>query len=308
MADPVILGTIAGLGALGGFMGSRAQAKGARDAANISAQASREATAAQERMFNRNVDLQEPWRQAGVSSLADLLRFSGQAPQWLRDKYTTTNMVDANDANFDAAAYLRANPDVAASSAFKHDPFSHWEKYGKNEGRKLALQNFDEQGFNTANAEYQKTNPLSSLLENTPGYQFRMEQGNKALERSAAARGGLLSGRQLMAQQRFGQGLASDEYGNQWNRLASLAGIGQTATNNLGTMGANYANAIGNIGMTNAANMGNAALAGANARGSFYQGLGNTAGQALGWSQLLRPSGGGGADFWGDAGYSNAGF
>ena len=60
---------------------------------------------------------------------------------------------------------------------------------------------------------------VQAKLEATPGYQFRMNQGMKALERSAAAKGNLLSGNTLAAAQEFGQGLASQEYGNTINRL-----------------------------------------------------------------------------------------
>ena len=78
-------------------------------------------------------------------------------------------------------------------------------------------------------------------FETDPGYQFRLSEGMKALERSASARGGVLSGRTLKDINRFGQEYASDEYNKaytrfnldrerRFNRLASLAGLGQTAT------------------------------------------------------------------------------
>jgi hypothetical protein len=75
-----------------------------------------------------------------------------------------------------------------------------------------------------------------------PGYGFRMSEGMKALERSAAARGGLLSGTTLKGVQRFGQDLASQEYQNAFNRyyaarnaqlnpLQGILGQGQSSTN-----------------------------------------------------------------------------
>jgi hypothetical protein len=88
-----------------------------------------------------------------------------------------------------------------------------------------------------------------SDFEADPGYGFRMDEGMKALEQSAAARGGLLSGTTLKGVQRFGQGLASQEYQNAFNRyqvnragqlnpLQSLMGAGQTGANVLsGAMG-----------------------------------------------------------------------
>jgi hypothetical protein len=115
-----------------------------------------------------------------------------------------------------------------------------------------------------------------------PGYQFRMSEGMKALERGAAARGGLLSGGTLRATQRFGQDLASQEYQNAFNRygiererrlgpLQSLAGVGQTT-----------AQQVGQAGQTMAANVGNLMTSGAAARASGYVGQANALTGALG--------------------------
>jgi hypothetical protein len=126
-----------------------------------------------------------------------------------------------------------------------------------------------------------------------PGYKFRLEQGEAGLNRAAAATGAGYSGAQLKALARFNSGTAAQEYGaafdrnsTTFNRLASLAGIGQTATNatqsagtsangQLNTLGANYtANT-----MTNLANAGEARASGyvanANAIGSGIKGLYN---------------------------------
>jgi hypothetical protein len=87
-----------------------------------------------------------------------------------------------------------------------------------------------------------------------PGYQFRLDEGNKALERAAAARGLLGSGRFLKDAMRFNQGTASDEYGKGFNRLMAVAGMGQTATGSgadYGTQAAN-ANAAGTMARANA--------------------------------------------------------
>jgi hypothetical protein len=64
----------------------------------------------------------------------------------------------------------------------------------------------------------------------SPGYRFRLDEGTKAVERSAASRGLLKSGGAVKAIQRYGEGLASSEYDAFWNRLAGLAGVGQAAT------------------------------------------------------------------------------
>jgi len=62
-----------------------------------------------------------------------------------------------------------------------------------------------------------------SSIENTPGYQFQMDQGNQAINRSAAAKGMSNSGGVLAELAKYGQGLASQEYGNTLGRLSSLS-------------------------------------------------------------------------------------
>jgi hypothetical protein len=110
--------------------------------------------------------------------------------------------------------------------------------------------------------DYQKFD--MSKFEADPGYGFRLDEGMKALERSAAARGGLLSGATGKNLLRYGQQMGSQEYQNAFNRyqaeraaqlqpLQSLAGVGQSAANTLGTTGANYANSVGNLMTSGAA-------------------------------------------------------
>lgn len=114
-----------------------------------------------------------------------------------------------------------------------------------------------------------------------PGYAFRLSEGQKALDRSAAARGGLISGSALKAATRYGQDMGSQEYTNAFNRyqteraaqlqpLQSLAGVGQTSANTL-------TNAAGAMGSAEAAGYANSA----NARASGYVGGANAVNQGL---------------------------
>ncbi len=119
-----------------------------------------------------------------------------------------------------------------------------------------------------------------------PGYQFRLSEGEQAVNRAAGAKGGLYSGATLKALSRFNSGLASQEYGNAYsrfnndqttgfNRLASLAGIGQTATNQTGQAGQNAYGMIGQAGQNNANLVGNALQNAGEARASGYVGAAN---------------------------------
>ena len=65
----------------------------------------------------------------------------------------------------------------------------------------------------------------------SPDYQFALTEGLKGLDRSAAARGALWSGGADADRMAYASGLATQNYGNYYNRLASLAGLGQTTGN-----------------------------------------------------------------------------
>lgn len=133
-------------------------------------------------------------------------------------------------------------------------------------------------------------------FQTDPGYQFRMDQGQKALERSAAARGGLQSGGTLKALTNYGQNVASSEYQNAYNRfnadrdrrfgrLSNIAGMGQGAVNQMGQAGQNYANNVGNNMMGAANAQGAAGIAGANAWGNTLSNLGNIGMNTVAMSQ-----------------------
>ena len=136
-------------------------------------------------------------------------------------------------------------------------------------------------------------------LGQDPGYAFRLAEGNRALNQSAAARGGLISGNALKAAQRYGQEMGSQEYGNAYqraldvynagvtreatgyNRLANLAGVGQTAAGELagqaGQVGSNLSSLASQTGQAQA----NALLSQGAARSSAYQGIGSALGQGI---------------------------
>ncbi len=154
-------------------------------------------------------------------------------------------------------------------------------------------------------SEYQKFG--MDQFQADPGYAFRLSEGQKALERSAAARGGLMSGATGKALTRYGQEAGSQEYMNAFNRyqteraarlnpLQSLAGVGQTSANTVGGYGQNYANQANQLALTNAANQGNLALGMGNIRASQYGTAGSALNTALNtdWNALARRFGYGG--------------
>jgi hypothetical protein len=166
------------VGAASSLIGGRSQAKAAGKAAKAQTKATQATIAQQERALERQIGLQEPFRQTGVNALAD---------------YAT---------------------------ASQYTPF----------------------GMDQFQAD--------------PGYQFRMSEGMKALERSAAARGILQSGGTLKDITRFGQDAASQEYQNAFQRylaerqqklqpLEYRIGLGQAAASG---QAANVGSTAQNVG------------------------------------------------------------
>jgi len=175
------------------------------------------------------------------------------------------------------------------------------------EGIEFQQSMFDQSREDTAPWISAGKNALTSLqdkmaagpgdFETSPGYQFRLEEGQKAIERGAAARGGLLGGAEQKALTRYGQNYATGDYDNFLRRYydslnpdQSLAGIGQsTATtaanqanalgssvsNNLASYGGNLGTSLSNLGTSvgnsitsNANNLANMAISSGNAQAS----------------------------------------
>lgn len=153
------------------------------------------------------------------------------------------------------------------------------------------------QTFNTldeANA-YAQANPTGGTayqgFTGTPGYEFRVNQGNDSINALAGARGGLNSGRTLQDLATFNQNIATEEYGGHLNRLAGLTDMGAAAAGNQAQAGNAFASGAGAaIG-----NKGNAQSAGiAGMTGAIQSGIGQGVGMwqyqnAL--SQGMKPPG-----------------
>lgn len=123
----------------------------------------------------------------------------------------------------------------------------------------------------------QQTNPDFSRFFQSPDYQFAFNEGNRAVEFSNAAKGQLLSGNNLRDLTEFGQGMATQNFGNYVNRLMGLSQLGQASA-------AQSAAQIGNIGQAQASGI----VGGANA---LNQGL-SSVGNSLMMANLLgNPSG-----------------
>ena len=140
-------------------------------------------------------------------------------------------------------------------------------------------------------------------FQSDPGYEFQRSEGLRAVEGSAAARGSALSGGAMKALQSYGTGLADQSYGNWYQRLANMQGIGQNAASQTGNLGANTANNISNLyGQSGAAQAGGYLAAGNAITGS----LGDAA-KAYGYYKGGGFGNGGGSNsgYWGSANWAS---
>ncbi len=141
-------------------------------------------------------------------------------------------------------------------------------------------------GTPSANGITTPSGPSMAGFFASPDYTFRRDEGMRGLERSAAARGGAFSGNAIRGLTDFNSNLAAGEYGSYFNRLANIAGIGQTAANNGSQMsmtnGSNISNMLNQQGQQRASGIMNTA---SNVMGSLNNGVNM-------WSYFNRPSSG----------------
>lgn len=159
-----------------------------------------------------------------------------------------------------------ANAQVQAANAATAEDARQFDQTQRN------LQPFLDQSYNALNLQNRLLSGDTSGFMTSPDYTFARDQALQAQERGAAARGGFMGGGADADRIALAEGLATQNLGNYWNRLAGVAGQGQTTATNLGQFGANYA---GNVGQ----NLQNAGAARASSYASQANTWGNVAGQ-----------------------------
>lgn len=292
---------IVGGALVGGYMTSQAS----KSAANTAAGAADRANAISDAQFQQTRTDMAPWRNAGSSAIGQLsylLGLPGYGPTNQQGggvtqlntigsltSPRTTGFVDRpQDTN--GLASRKQGVLADGGPAMINQKSMDDQMTGGGGGGPATGGNFDynpdtgewtpaANGGGTYNAQLGDFGSLSrdfgiADFQADPGYDFRMKEGQKALERSAAAGGRFLGGGTLKALTRYGQDMGSQEYGKafdrfnlnrntRFNQLAAVAGIGQTANGQLAQLGSQYATAQGNNLMGAATVGGNAAMAGA---------------------------------------------
>lgn len=238
----MVAAAVVGSAVVGGAVSANAAKKGAKAQANAASQANE----TERYIYDQTREDQMPWQQAGNAGLNSLMGLYGF--EQVEVPGTGSPAVPASGPKGSVVARgispLSLNRGTPAKEAVP--PEMRWQMAADPSGVSNKFMMLD------------------------PGYQFRLKEGQRGIENSAAARGGLMSGNFLKAAQQYGQDYASNEFANIANRYSALSGVGQSTNAQLQQAGQNYAGAYGQ----------NVQNAGA-ARASGY------AGQANAWTGAM---------------------
>ena len=320
-------------GAATSAYGSNQAGKAAEDAAKGQADAANQSYAQQQALMRQQRQDSAPYRNSGYNALNQLNYLMGlgdpnstaktqdyfdpdKYAQWRIDRMKETVAQEFKGkpqekidriiakrtdkinkiAGDPAKAWADYNTRMANDPTLKNNAFWKSREGGDATGGSGSEYGFLQQRFN------------NDVFEKDPGYQFRMDEGNKAVQGSAAAQGGLLSGAAMKAMQKYSQGFASNEYGNaynrftgdqqnMYNRLAGIAGTGQQQMNQTAQMNQQGLNDAAGYRNDAAAARASGIVGANNARQSGYGQIGNTLMDvAANWNTNQRyqqPNGGG---------------
>lgn len=221
-----------------------------------------------------------PWMAAaavvGAGASIYAANKAGKAQTKAAKSATGTELAMQREAQtYNNDMYRRGRNDIGENFISAENYIGNYDNYGQRANNRLA----DLSGINGVQN-------IGKQLTADPGYQFRMQQGVNALDRSAAARGTLQSGAQMKALTQYGQGLASDELGNTFGRLTNMRDSAQTAANNLSQVRMQKGTALANLATGNASQnqnlsqntsnaLGQYAMAGGQARAGAYENMGS---------------------------------
>lgn len=232
-----VAAAVVGSAIVGGAVQSRAASKAAKAQTN----AANQANETERYIYDQTREDQLPWQDAGRAGLNSLMGLYGFEQKPVPGTGKAAVPGTPAGSGFFGALFNPAKPGEAAIP-----PDMEWQRAANPSG------------------------VANSFMTMDPGYQFRLKEGQRNLENSAAARGGLMSGNFLKATTKYGQDYGANEFTNIANRYSALAGVGQSANSQLQQAGQNYANAYGQ----------NVTNAGA-ARASGYAGKANAITGAL---------------------------
>lgn len=302
----MVAAAVVGGASLVGGLASASSAGKAADAQGAAAQAS---TEAQLKMYNQTRADLSPYTQAGTSATNALAALMGLGPS--SGYYTggTTKSVSEYDAELSALQSQLTAAQQGGGGGGGTILGLSGSKPGKRigggalipstkgatvasiqaqidearRGRNLAIQAAQNPSTSPLDSPLLKTFNMSQAeLERTPGYQFNLKHGLKAVQNSAAARGLGVSGAAMKGAAEYATGLADNTYQNQFNNYVTNQTNQYNRLMGLANQGAGAAAQTGEFGTQTAANIGSNLVGAANAQGAAYISQGNALANAAG--------------------------
>lgn len=293
----------------GAIIGGVAQNRAAGRAADAQGRASGDAIAAQQESERRALEMQRPFYEGGYAATAAMMDMAGLDRSNLGAEARASAARDRGLLVGDTLL-----PEGTTTKSVGKGWYEVWNggqrigtlRPGGENGLFINDTGFDVEGALRANAENEADAPSPADLSSynkydwktDPGYEFRLGEGMRALERSAAARGILSSGGTIRSATRYAQDYASNEYQRVFDRIATIAGRGQSAASQASNVVVNTGQNVGNALI----NAGEARASGYVAQGNAWANVGNQIGMAAGYYNSNRIPGYDGSGAWGSSG------
>lgn len=244
----------------GSMQANKAQQKAADKSIAASTAAQDKSIGLQKEMFERIWNGSQVQRDAGnaatrqMAALMGLNIPSGTTPTPANALATSQAITPASNETYGGANKLNA---IAVQYGLQDDPRFMAQDAGSIGTGQVGMAQPVAENALAGPAAPATSMPQSTTdwLRSTPGYQFNFDEGARALNTSLASRGRLFSGEAGREAIRYGQNYGDRIYGDQMNRLAGIAGLGQTATSQGSQAGQNYANNGQNALQWNANNL-----------------------------------------------------
>lgn len=283
MPIPAIIAASA-IGAAGSLASGVMGASAAKKAAKAQTEAADKAAALQrDSAVQARIDAY-PWAMQGAQAMYQYMDELGiSRPETMILPDLTQGPFNANG---NTQSQIPASAPANASANPAQGQGNHLQSFGKQRGLGGVSDARVQTTANTLASPFQSPSQMKFTarkgFQETPGYQFQIQQGEQGVRNNLAALGMKNSGSALKALTRFRSGLADQEYGNYLNRLAGVAGMGQSQVNSTNALTTNAANNIGQ----NYQNAGEARASGyvgaANSWNNALSSISNNVGGALG--------------------------
>ena len=259
------------IGAGASAIGSSKQSKAARQAANLTAQSERENRAFQEQIYNRNVGYLSPWMQTGQTANSAFMEHLGfpSVPSAFASYGTQVQTPNP---------YAFAGMEPAYGSSMFGRPMAGSSPFGFTPQPNMPMSSIPGPITTTATPSARSA---FDTYRNSTGYDFRFNEGLRALQ--AAFGRNLESGASTKAAMRFGQGIASDEFGRYMQLLGDQSRLGLSGASALAGVGQNFGDRISASNTAAATAAANARLYAGNVAANNWANIGSSFGNALGW-------------------------